>query len=223
MWGLTVYVFPQVVRDTGQGQVSEFVTVKVQEIFVTCVHLYNRGEEGRIKDLKRIWDELQKKSLWKEDGASSLFIPDYLKRTWDEQESKEDCAKHIFAGDFNSLTWEDYDEEGWEKVATGMKETNMKLEKAEEKRQEIELAKYSNNYRLKELEEELESLLTELGIGAWYGNAPLKIHLKSKKLEEPKFDLTKLMKNNGFRDSWKEVEDKIFGDFGQTGTNTTCQ
>ena len=48
--------------------------------------------------------------------------------------SKEDCAKHIFAGDFNSLTWEDDDEEGWEKVATGMKETNMKLEKAEEMR-----------------------------------------------------------------------------------------
>ena len=144
----------------------------------------------------------QKKSLWKEDGA-----------------------KHIFAGDFNSLTWEDYDEEGRERVAAGMKETNMKLEKAEEKRQELELAKSNNHSRgsKEELKKQLNEQLNQLGIGAWYGNSPLKIHLKSKKLEEPKFDLTKLMKNNGFRDSWKEVEDKIFGDFGQTGTNTTCQ
>ena len=187
------------------------MTVKVRGIFVTCVHLNNRGEEERIKDLKRIWEELKKKSLWKEDGA-----------------------KHIFAGDFNSLTWEDYDEEGWEKVATGMKETNMKLEKAEEKRQELELAKKSNNHSHGSKEElerllkkQLNEQLNQLGIGVWFRksleNLTLKIHLKSKKLEEPKFDLTKLMKNNGFRDSWKEVEDKIVGDFGQIGTYKTCK
>ena len=212
---ICLYVFPQVVRDTGrgQGQGSEFVTVKVRGIFVTCVHLNNRGEEERIKDLKRIWEELKKKSLWKEDGA-----------------------KHIFAGDFNSLTWEDYDEEGLERVAAGMKETNKKLEKAEEKRQELELAKKSKNHSHGSKEElerllkkQLNEQLNQLGIGDWYGSLDLKdlkvlkIHLESKKLEEPKFDLTKLMKNNGFRDSWKEVEDKIVGDFGQIGTYKTCK
>ena len=48
-------------------------------------------------------------------------------------------------------------------------------------------------------------------------------HLEFKKLEEPKFDLTKLMKENGFKDCWQEVEKKMVGDFGQIGSQTTSR
>ena len=43
-------------------------------------------------------------------------------------------------------------------------------------------------------------------------------HLKFKKREEPKFDLTKLMKENGFKDLWEEV-----GEFGQSGSQATSR
>ena len=92
-------------QDKHRYEVFEFATVKVQGIFVTCVHLPNLGEQVRITDLKRIWGEQEKKGLWKEVGA-----------------------KHIFAGDFNSLTWEDEDEEGWMRVGKEMAADNMKLD-----------------------------------------------------------------------------------------------
>ena len=41
-------------------------------------------------------------------------------------------------------------------------------------------------------------------------------HLEFKKREEPKFDLNKLMKENGFKDFWEEVEKKLVGEFGQS-------
>ena len=48
-----------------------------------------------------------------------------------------------------------------------------------------------------------------------------KRYLKHKKLGEPKFDLTKLMEENGFKDSWREVEK--MGALGQIGSHITCK
>ena len=189
------------------------MTVKVQGILVTCVHLPNVGEQVRIKNLKRIWAEQEKKGLWK-------------------------GRRHIFAGDFNSLTWEDADEEGWARVAKEMEASNMKLDEAlslcKKKQELVKDAKVQspeeklssdmeNNLCIKgskatgvgrslldrktELDKitaQLDSSLHALGIEdrgsktVWY--------LMFKKLEEPKFKLTKLMKKKGFNDSWGDVE-----------------
>ena len=86
----------QVVRDN-LSMGKEFVTVMVQGILITCIHLqYQAGEEGRIVQLKSVWDELRKKGGWK-------------------------GVKHIFAGDFNSLTWEDKSKDEWDRVAEEMR------------------------------------------------------------------------------------------------------
>ena len=82
---------------------TEFVTVKVQGILVTCIHLRNGEESDRIKEWTRIWEKLK----WMEFGA-----------------------KHIFAGDFNSLTWEDKEEGEWARVAEGHAAVNLELDEA---------------------------------------------------------------------------------------------
>ena len=68
--------YPQVVWDNQELQdnlssspgnrykVSEFVTVKVQGIFLTCIHSPNPNEQAKIDILKRIWAEQEKKGLW---------------------------------------------------------------------------------------------------------------------------------------------------------------
>ena len=43
-------------------------------------------------------------------------------------------------------------------------------------------------------------------------------NLEFKKREKPKFDLTKLMKENRFKDLWEEV-----GEFGQSGSQATSR
>ena len=91
------------------------MTVKVQGIFLTCLHLPHvptldsdqGGESSRIKEIKRIWEKLDKKGLWK--GGD---------------------LKQIFAGDFNSLTLEDQDEEGWARVGEKRAAKNLELDKA---------------------------------------------------------------------------------------------
>ena len=231
---------PQVVRDNYPSRniersgESEFVTVKVQGILVTCVHLPNSqgGEQARIKKLKRIWQELEKKGLW-----------------------KEVCVKHIFAGDFNSLTWEDDDEEGWARVAKERAERNMKLDEAISlAKMKKELAKDANSQspeeklssdmennlfiegsngvekslldqkaELEKITAQLDNSLQALGVENRGGISKLIWYLqfKIKRLEEPKFDLTRLMKEYGFKDSWREV--KKMGEFGQIGSHITSK
>ena len=173
--------------------------MKVQGILVTCVHLPNVGEQVRIKNLKRIWAEQEKKGLWK-------------------------GRRHIFAGDFNSLTWEDADEEGWARVAKEMEASNMKLDEALslcKKKQEL-----VNDAKLQSPEEKLSSDMEKnlcikgsTGVGkslldkkAELNKITAQLHtsfqdlgiedqgrktvwyLQYKKLEEPKFDLIKLIK-----------------------------
>ena len=197
-----------------EHRVPEFVTVKVQGIFVTCVHLPNLGEQVRITDLKRIWGEQEKKGLGKEVGA-----------------------KHIFAGDFNSLTWEDEDEEGWAKIGKERAASNMKLDEAislSERKQILAKAPWcfdkdkegnwqrrSGEVELEKTTAELTNSLQALGIKDWGDTGKLLKYLEFKKLEEPKFDLTKLMEENGFKDSWKEAEK--MGEFGQIGCHITSK
>ena len=219
-------------RNIERSEESEFVTVKVQGILVTCVHLPNSQgrEQVRIKKLKRIWGELEKKGLW-----------------------KEVCVKHIFAGDFNSLTWEDDDEEGWAKVAKETAQRNLKLDEAislAQKKQE--LAKVANSQspeeklssdiennlcidgsngvekplldqkaELDKITAQLDTSLQALGVEDWGCISKLIWYLQFKKLEEPKFDLTRLMRENGFKDSWREAEK--MGEFGQIGSHTTSK
>ena len=189
-------------------------------------YLPNVGEQVRIKNLKRIWAEQEKKGLWK-------------------------GMKHIFAGDFNSLTWEDADKEEWARVAKEMEASNMKLDEAlslcKKKQELVDDAKLQSpeeklssdmeknlcikgstgvgkslldrNAELDKITAQLDTSLQDLGIEdrgrntVWY--------LQYKKLEEPKFDLIKLIKENGFKDSWREVE-KI-GEFGQIGSHMTSK
>ena len=173
--------------------------MKVQGILVTCVHLPNVGEQVRIEDLKRIWAEQEKKGLWK-------------------------GMKHIFVGDFNSLTWEDNDKEGWARVAKEWEARNMKLDEAlslcKKKQELVNDAKLQSpeeklssdmeknlcikgstgfgkslldkKAELDKISAQLHTSLQDLGIEdrgrktVWY--------LQYKKLEEPKFDLIKLIK-----------------------------
>ena len=43
--------------------------------------------------------------------------------------------------------------------------------------------------------------------------------MKRKKLEELKFDLTKVMEENGFKDSWREVEKMEYGQIDSRATS----
>ena len=192
----------------GRGVNSEFVTVKVQGFHVTCVHLpSNRVEEqGRIQGLKRIWAQLEKRNSWIEDGG-----------------------RHIFAGSFNSLTWEDEVEGGWARVATERAETNMKLDEAIFLTKKRQQAKDSNTPESKQelvkITARLESSLKCLGIEDWGSTSKLKRYLEFRKLEKPSFDLTKMMKNRGFRDSWDEVGPmgRWTNGNGRAGSQATCK
>ena len=233
---------------------NQFVTVNVQGILVTCVHLPSSeegGEATRIKCLRRIWAELEKKGLW-----------------------REACVKHIFAGDFNSLTEEDEEEEGWERVKGERGARNMKLDEAISLSEKKEgLAKDSNGQSLRRDKEnnwlrrtavvkplvdrkvdklvdkkvdkmvdkkvdkkvdkmvdkkaeldkitaQLDTSLQALDIKDRGNPSQLNWYLKFKKLEELKFDLTKLLEENGFKDSWREVEKM---EYGQIGSHTTSK
>ena len=182
------------------------MTVKVQGILVTCIHLPycqgKGGELGRIKEIKRIWEVL--KGLWKEGDA-----------------------KHIFAGDFNSLTWQDLDEEEWSRVAEERATKNLLFDKAislSEKKQEL-LKGLGPEVKaeLDKVETQLVSSLESLSIKPRAPISKLISHLEFKRQEEPKFELTKLIKDKGFIDLWEEVEKKLVGEFGQSGSQTTSK
>ena len=74
------------------GVHHEFVTVKVQGFYLTCLHLDSKKEETRLHQLWKVRDQLSQKGVW---GLGRM---------------------HIFAGDFNSLTERD-NEEGWAQEA----------------------------------------------------------------------------------------------------------
>ena len=189
----------------------EFVTVKVQGILVTCIHLPQSdckgGESGRIKEMKRIWEKLEEEDLCKEVGT-----------------------RHIFAGDLNSLTWEDQDEEEWERVADRRAAANLELDEAislSKKMQELPkdsigqspVAKAELFFdELDKVKAQLVSSLEGLSIKPRAPLSKLISNLEFKKREKPKFDLTKLMKENGFKDLWEEV-----GEFGQSGSQATSR
>ena len=163
----------QVVRDNLSLD-EEFVTVMVQGILITCVHLqYRAGEEGRIGQINRVWEKLKKK--------------------------EGDVVKHVIAGDFNSLTWEDKSKDEWERVAEGRRAS--KKDKEFEKLG-IDL---ENNLCIKEFCKKFEESF--------------------KDFEEPKFDLTKLVKKQGFTDCWLDVKrwEGKMGGLGQRGQQATCK
>ena len=66
----------------------EFVTVKIQGLFLTCLHLDAKSETLRLEKLQGILTELLK--------------------VWNEP--------HIWAGDFNSVTRGDYPDDKWTKL-----------------------------------------------------------------------------------------------------------
>ena len=84
------------------GLHHEFVTVRVQGFYLTCLHLDDKKEETRLHQLWKVRDQLSQKGVW---GLGRM---------------------HIFAGDFNSLTKGDKSEEEWVQVA--VKRERSKLE-----------------------------------------------------------------------------------------------
>ena len=201
---------PQMVRDnlpaanknTWRDGKSEFVTAKVQGIFLTCVHLPGPGgEQVRIEELKKTREELEKKDLWRQKGGG---------------------VKHIFAGDFNSLTLEDKDMEGWEKVGKEREAKNSKLEEAislSQRKQTLEGQRPDQaDGELDKVRAQLDESLEGLDIKPRKTLRKLISHLEYKKLEEPKFDLTKWMLEEKFKDAWREG-----GESGRTGSQTTCK
>ena len=205
---LSSHLHPQMVRDnlpsanktTRNKGKSEFVTAKVQGILLTCVHLPGSqgglGEKVRMRELKKTREELEKKNLWGQEGGG---------------------AKHIFAGDFNSLTLEDKDMEGWERVGKEREAKNSKLQEAILLCQQLE--GQSPGAELDEVRAQLAESLEGLGIEPREPLRSLISHLKYKKLEpKPKFDLTKWMLEEKFKDAWREG-----GESGRTGSQTTCK
>ena len=182
------------------------MTANVQGILLTCLHLPGDGpggEQVRLEELKRICKELEKKGLWRQQEAGGV-------------------KQHIFAGDFNSLTEEDKDKEGWEKVRRERAAKNSKLEEAislSQRKQELENLSRGAKAELEEVTAQLAQSLEDLNIEPRGPSRKLISHLKFKKLEELKFDLTKLMlEEKGFKDAWRDV-----GEYGQTGNQTTCK
>ena len=78
----------------------EFVTVKIQGFFLTCLHLNAKAETIRLKQLARLVMELSDLEVWGE--------------------------AHIWAGDFNSVTRKDYTETEWTKLKEGRKDLHTK-------------------------------------------------------------------------------------------------
>ena len=93
-------------RRSGRRENYEFVTVKVQGFYLTCLHLNSKEEETRLHQLWKVRDQLSQKNVW---GLG---------------------RKHIFAGDFNSLTKGDKSEEGWAQVAADRENSNTELEES---------------------------------------------------------------------------------------------
>ena len=149
-----------------------------------------------MRELQKTWKELEKKNLWGQEGGG---------------------AKHIFAGDFNSLTLEDKDMEGWERVGKEREAKNSKLQEAILLCQQLE--GQSPGAELDEVRAQLAESLEGLGIEPREPLRSLISHLKYKKLEpKPKFDLTKWMLEEKFKDAWREG-----GESGRTGSQTTCK
>ena len=106
---LSTFPLEEVCRDKlgGSGKTAlnhEFVTVKVQGFYLTCLHLTAKKEETRLRQLGKVRDQLSQKGVW---GLGKM---------------------HIFAGDFNSLTKEDKSEEGWAQVKVDRENSNTELE-----------------------------------------------------------------------------------------------
>ena len=85
----------------------------------------------------------------------------------------------------------------------------------------VEKCAVDRKVELEKTTAELTNSLQALGIEDRGDTGKLWKFLEFKKLEEPKFNLTKLMKENGFKDSWKEAEK--MGDFGQIGCHITSK
>ena len=107
--------------------------------------------------------------------------------------------KRIFAGDFNSLTWEDKSKDEWERVA---EERRASKKDKEFEKLSIDL---ENNLCIKEFCKKFEESF--------------------KDFEEPKFDLIKLVKKQGFTDCWLDVKrwEGKMGGLGQRGQQATCK
>ena len=118
---------------------------------------------------------------------------------------------------------------GWERVARERAETNMKLDEAiflTKKRQQAEDSNTpESKQELVKITARLESSLKCLGIEDWGSTSKLKRYLEFRKLEKPSFDLTKMMKNRGFRDSWSEVGPlgRWTNGNGRVGSQATCK
>ena len=82
---------------------NEFLTVKIQGIYITSLHLSSRTEATRLSQIQMIKRKLEDAGVW---GSGE---------------------PHIWAGDFNSLTKEDYDEEGWSNIEEHREEVLTKL------------------------------------------------------------------------------------------------
>ena len=87
----------------------QFLTVKIQGIYITCLHLSSRREATRLKQIEKIKMKLVEAGVW------GLGEP------------------HIWAGDFNSLTKEDYGEEGWSNIEELRRESSKEVAEPEPK------------------------------------------------------------------------------------------
>ena len=73
---------------------KEFVTVKIQGMFLTCLHFESKEEEQRLKNVQKLKEALIDARVWDSKDASG--------------------APHIWVGDFNALTKEDFTSKDWE-------------------------------------------------------------------------------------------------------------
>ena len=80
--------------------------------------------------------------------------------------------------------------------------------------------KVDRKAELDKITAQLDTSLQALDIKDRGNPSQLNWYLKFKKLEELKFDLTKLLEENGFKDSWRDVEKM---EYGQIGSHTTSK
>ena len=78
----------------------EFVTVKIQGLYLTCLHLNAKAETIRLEQLHGLVLEFKELEVWGEP--------------------------HIWAGDFNSVTREDYTDKEWTELRKERKELHTK-------------------------------------------------------------------------------------------------